>query len=75
MYQAGLLLNFDLTATAFVEEGPVLSFAQDVLRISREQLLDHAAVPHDVPEVERAEVGEKVLVAARRAARARADRA
>lgn len=31
-----MLLNFDLTATAFVEEGPVLSFAQDILRVPRE---------------------------------------
>jgi hypothetical protein len=32
-----MLLNFDMTATAFVEEGHVLTFACNVLRLRPEQ--------------------------------------
>ena len=43
--QAGMLLNFDLTATAFIEEGPVLAFAQNVLHCTPQQLLDPRGIP------------------------------
>ena len=49
--QAGMLLNFDMTATAFVEEGHVLTFASKVLGLRPEQFADPRGLPDYMRQV------------------------
>ena len=46
-----MLLNFDMTATAFVEEGHVLTFACNVLRMRPEQFSDPRGLPDHLRQI------------------------
>ena len=49
--QAGLLLNFDMTATAFVEEGHALTFACNILRMRPDELTDPRGLPDHLRQI------------------------